>query len=289
MPKKFDDLVSSIKQQLKKEKPKMSDKELSSKAYAIATAQWKKTHNGKSPTKEKVKDWKVLEFLAPITESVFSEESNEFFIRGVAINETTTLNNVKYIAEELEIAAPSFRNVPILLDHKNEIKSIVGRTTSNVNFNSINRRIDFEGKIMDNDIKEMIKDGRIQNVSIGAKVNDLIEESDGSKKAIGIKGLEISLVACPGDSGANLCHAIDNNLHIKEMVNVEEDVEVSEKELLDWAKSLVEEKKIKLVKKCGEKKKPKIKTMNSFSVNTGNCVIEGEGIVHSIKYKGGQT
>jgi len=168
---------------------------------------------------EKPNDWRILEFYMPIEEKI--DTGNDFIIRGVAINETTTLNNVKYEAAELEKAAPSFRNVPILLDHKNEVKNIVGRTTENVDFNPTFRRIEFEGKIMDKDIKEMIKDGRIGSVSIGAKVQDLTEEEDGSMKAVGIHGLEISLVAVPGDSQANLAQAIQKGLHLKEMAKLD--------------------------------------------------------------------
>ena len=180
--------------------------------------------------KNQIKDWKVLEFYMPIEEN-FSD-AEDFFIRGVAINETTTLNNVKYVAEELEKAAVTFRNVPILLDHKNEIRNIVGRTTERVNFNSSRKRIDFEGKIMDKEIIEMIKDGRIGSVSIGAKVNDLTEEEDGSMKAIGIRGLEISLVAVPGDSQATLAQAIEKGLVLKEMaqLNQKEDTNMAEEE-----------------------------------------------------------
>ena len=165
--------------------------------------------------RKKSKDWRILEFYVPIEEKFI--DGDNFMIRGVAINETTTLNNVKYVAEELQKAAPSFRNVPILLDHKNEVKNIVGRTTENVNFNSTFNRIDFEAKIMDKDIRMMIEDGRIGSVSIGAKVDDLTEEEDGSMKAVGIRGLEISLVAVPGDSHANLAQAIQQGLHLKEM------------------------------------------------------------------------
>jgi len=218
MPKEFEDMVSAIKKSLKKENPTMSDDKISQKAYAMATAQWKKSHGGKAPTemlKEKIKDWRLLEFYVPIEEKI--TDNDDFIIRGVAINETTTLNNVKYVADELLKAAPSFRNVPILLDHKNEVKNIVGRTTERVNFNPSFNRIDFEAKIMDKDIKEMIRDGRIGSVSIGAKVDDLIEEEDGSMKAIGIRGLEISLVAVPGDTHANLAQAIQYGYHLKEM------------------------------------------------------------------------
>jgi hypothetical protein len=189
----------------------------------------------------KNKDWHLLEFFVPIEEKVFDEANDDFFIRGVAINETTTLNNVKYIAEELEKGAATWRNVPILLDHKNEVKNIVGRTTEKVNWNSSEKRVDFEGKIMDKQIREMIKDGRIQSVSIGAKVDDLIEEKDGSKKAVGIRGLELSLVAVPGDSHANLAQAFDNCFHLKEMAELEDDEE--EKEDDEIEEDEVEEKK----------------------------------------------
>lgn len=167
--------------------------------------------------KEQDKDWRLLEFFTPIKEKALV--GNDFIIRGVAINETTTLNNVKYVAEELEKAAPTFRDVPILLDHKNEVKNIVGRTTQNVFFekNSLGvGSIPFEAKIDDVTIKEMINDGRIKNVSIGATVKDLVEEEDGSVKAIGIRGLELSFVAVPGDCNASLAHALDNSFMLKE-------------------------------------------------------------------------
>lgn len=56
MPKEFDDMVSAIKSQLKKENPNLSEDELNSRAYAIATAQWKKTHDGKAPTESIKRD-----------------------------------------------------------------------------------------------------------------------------------------------------------------------------------------------------------------------------------------
>jgi len=240
MPKAFDDMVNAVKKSLKSKNPNMSDKDLSSKAYAIATDRWKKSHGGKALGREMKKDWRLLEFFVPITESVTNEE-DEFIIKGVAINETTTLNNVKYVAEELEKAAPTFRDVPILLDHKNEVKNIVGRTTENVVFNHVLKRIDFEAKIMDKDIRERITDGRIKNVSIGAMVSDLKEQEDGSVKAIGVKGLELSMVAVPGDSQANLAHALEQGLVLKEKakwigeLNMEEDFMAEEETQNDEA------------------------------------------------------
>jgi len=157
-----------------------------------------------------------MEFCVPISEALSNDD--EFIIKGIAINETTTRNGITYVASELEQAAPSFRNKPILVDHSASINDIVGRTTENVVFNSITKAIEFEGRIMDKKIKEMINDGRITDVSIGAKVNDLVEnKEDGSITAVGLEGLELSLVAVPGDPGAGLANALSESFKIKEM------------------------------------------------------------------------
>jgi len=162
------------------------------------------------------KDWKVMEFCVPIKEAL--NDNDDFVIRGIAINETTTRNGITYVASELESAAPSFRNKPILVDHSASINDIVGRTTENVVFNSTTKAIEFEGKIMDKKIKEMINDGRITDVSIGAKVSDLVEDEDaGTITAVGLEGLELSLVAVPGDPGAGLANALSESFKIKEM------------------------------------------------------------------------
>jgi len=180
---------------------------------------------------KKVKDWRVLEYVMPIREAMSS--GKDFMIRGTAINETTTRNGITYNATELESAAPTFRNKPIMVDHSGSVKDIVGRTTENVNFSGANKSIEFEGRIMDSKIKEMINDGRITDVSIGAKVSDLIEnKEDNSISAIGLEGLEISLVAIPGDPGANLSNALHESFMLKEsMLKENSEEEESDTEL----------------------------------------------------------
>ena len=143
-----------------------------------------------------------LNFSVPIQESV-KVNSNPMLIKGLAITETTTRNNVTYVAEELEKSAHTFRNKPVLLDHQNSVRAIVGRTTEKVSYDKIKKGIMFEAKIMDREIQQMIKDGRITNVSIGAMISELSEEN-GKIYAKGITGLEISLVAVPGDENASV-------------------------------------------------------------------------------------
>ena len=56
MPADFELMRKAIKQQLKKDNPNLSDKELEQRSWAIAVAQWKKSHGGKAPNQESVSD-----------------------------------------------------------------------------------------------------------------------------------------------------------------------------------------------------------------------------------------
>ena len=101
-------------------------------------------------------DWKVLEFFTPIIE--FGSVNNDFIIKGNAITETTTSNGHKYIAEELEKAAPGLQGKPLLIDHDNSVASIKGKVIKS-HWDPMSKSIKFEAKIMDKAIKEMVADG----------------------------------------------------------------------------------------------------------------------------------
>lgn len=175
--------------------------------------------NELSEVKNDKKTWQNLSFSAPITEFIKTPNTNEFIIRGTAISETTTHNNHKYIAEELERAAPSLIGRPLLVDHNNSVESIKGRVFTSM-FDKNSRSIKFEAKVMDEKIKEMIGDGRITSVSIGAFAKDFVQ--DESSDAIIAKGIEIaelSLVAVPADENANFAMAAARSFALRESLN----------------------------------------------------------------------
>jgi len=137
-------------------------------------------------------------FQVPIKEQGFLD--NDFIINGVAINATTTANNHRFLAEELKLSAGTLKGVPLLIDHRNEVSAIMGRVISG-DFIDIEERVDFKAIVIDEKIKELIKDGRLNSVSIGASIEE-IEEEDGVLIPRGITFKELSLVAVPADDGA---------------------------------------------------------------------------------------
>ena len=143
-------------------------------------------------------------FQVPISESAHVE--GDFIINGTAINETITSNNHKFIAEELRPAAETLTGCPLLVDHENKVENIKGRVLKGM-FNEQDRKIDFRAKVMDKTCQEMIKDGRLNSVSVGATVEDC-EEAEGCLIPRGIKFKELSLVAVPADSNATFSIAL---------------------------------------------------------------------------------
>ena len=145
-----------------------------------------------------------LSFNVPITEAGILD--NDFIIQGVAINATTTGNNHKFLAEELRSSAETLRGVPLLVDHRNEVGAIKGRVTAG-EYDEQNSRVNFKAKVVDSDIKRMVKEGLINSVSIGAAVRE-IEEKDDVLIPRGIVFKELSLVAVPADGGATFTTAL---------------------------------------------------------------------------------
>lgn len=158
-------------------------------------------------------------FSVPLTES--AQVNEKFIIKGVAINATVTGNNHKFLEEELRMAAGSLKGVPLLVDHDNRVESIKGRVI-NSGYDELNKRIPFEANVIDKQMREMIKDGRINSVSVGAMVKGIEESEDGVIIPRGITFKELSLVAVPADSNATFTcalHEAYNKIKGENMIN----------------------------------------------------------------------
>lgn len=235
------DFVSRCISQLAEEDPEIPQDQ----AVAICFDTFRRTKGESKMTKSTIRNWQKLKFNVPIMEAVMI--GNDFLIKGVAINETTTRNGVRYTGEELSKSALTLRNKPILKDHDNSVDSIVGRTTENVNFDTMNKNVTFEGKIMDESIIEKIKDGRIQSVSVGGIVKDLPETHDEESgehfaTAIGIEFVELSLVAVPADPDAGFARALLESFELKQTEkNKEENKMEQEAKVVEETKEVVSE------------------------------------------------
>lgn len=169
-------------------------------------------------------------FVVPIKES--QTLNNDFIIKGIAINSTTTRNNVKYVSDELSESAHTLNGKPILKDHDNSIDSIVGRVIA-ASFNNLSGGVYFEGKIMDKRMQEMVNDGRINSVSIGATFETMEEVEEDNKTVLvphGIEFVELSLVAVPADPNAGFAKAICEKWYsdkeLKEQAKLREEAEI---------------------------------------------------------------
>jgi hypothetical protein len=194
-------------------------------------------------------DWQKLNFNVPITENYPLKDSDcDMMIEGVAINECTTRNGITYMSEELSPSAHTLRNKPILKDHNNSVDSIVGMTTDNVMFNPEKKAVVFQGLIKDKKAQEMIKNGLIKSVSIGAMVKDIEEFINPETKdkmliARGIQFVELSLVAVPADPNANFVMAVAESFKLKSDLNQKI---LEEKKMAEEIK--VEKSKLELLK-----------------------------------------
>jgi len=150
---------------------------------------------------ETIKESLNFTYSIPIEEKgVFN---SDFIIAGTAINATITSNNHKFLPEVLQQSANSLIGVPLLVDHENKVENIKGRVVY-AGYDNVGQKIPFKAKVMDPKIQEMIKDGRLNSVSVGATVNpkDIEEGEDGCIIPHNITFKELSLVAVPADHNA---------------------------------------------------------------------------------------
>lgn len=151
----------------------------------------------------------IFEYFVPIESS--ADLDGDFTINGIAINETTTSNGHKFIGEELRKSASTLIGVPLLKDHDNSVDSIVGKVTM-ASFNEDMRNIPFKAIVKDPKIKELIQDGLLNSVSVGAHVDpkDIEELENGDIVPHNIQFKELSVCAIGADNGATFQIALNN-------------------------------------------------------------------------------
>jgi len=231
MPVDFDRCVADVtKLQIKKGK---SEKDASKSAYAICTAQFKKA--GK---RYKEMENTKLNFVVPIIELLQQKDDdkldNVMRIEGVAIEETTSRNNVTYKVDELEMAADTLVGAPLLKDHNNTVDGIVGKVTEAY---MDGKQLKFKAEVMDDSMKEKIRNGLIKNVSVGSKLKELqkvVEDEVTKFVAKGIEFLELSLVAVPGVKGATFTQSVTeafDAFEVEERNNMENKLKAIEEKL----------------------------------------------------------
>ena len=149
-------------------------------------------------------------------------------IKGRAINETITSNRVKYINEELDMAAPSLIGKPILNSHNhNDVRETLGVV---IGSEKVAGGLNYVAEIDPDERKVInkIKRGYISKVSICADCKTLEKEQveEGDKVfdvyvARGVTFKELSLVTFPGDkdSSINVSNAISESFNINESDN----------------------------------------------------------------------
>lgn len=190
-----------------------------------------------------------VSWLVPIAEHQYNKETDEFLIKGVAINETVTRNGVQYKAEELSKSAHTLSGRPLLKDHTNSVDAIVGKVVQG-NWNEMGKNINFSAMVKDAKMRELIKEGMLASVSVGAMVKELNQEKNAEGEenqfytARGIEFVELSLVAVPADPNAGFAKAMMEKFDLKEIIPVEKaNVAESKSKTKDEAKKMAEETK----------------------------------------------
>lgn len=193
-------------------------------------------------SKEKIEinldDFVNIQYTVPITCDLppidstrdgSNEANTTFQIHGKAITATTTRNGVRFLSEELQLAASSLQNKPLLKDHENTVDAIIG-VVEGTQFVAINNdipaHISFVARVEDVGMQEKIKKGLIKSVSIGARLDknksEVIEHEEFGQIVVarGIEFLELSLVAVPGDPAATISQAISEAFNLQQNTEI---------------------------------------------------------------------
>jgi len=196
--------------------------------------------------------------------------SKGIMVKGTAIKEVVSRNGVKYLAKELEKATPTLRGKPILKNHQNNVDSIVGKVFDS-SYNSQEKSIEFKGLVTDSKVKELIQDGLINHVSIGASAKLRQEENESGEKCMiaeDLEILELSVTPVPGVPSASIMAGESFAIAIQEAYNEAK----HEEEMLECpeCKKMIPEKEMKEHMKTDHDKE----TENVLNTNKEKNLIE---------------
>ncbi len=161
--------------------------------------QWFEKHH--NPTEEHI----YAVFAFTITEKIMEKPLR---IRGVAMTTGISRNHNIYTTEELQTFAAKLASAPVYVEHVT-VPNAVGKVTKT---EWDGQSLRYEAEIYDEETAEKIRKGLIKHVSVGADY-EALDIIDG-KIPHGLNNAEISLVAVPGISAANI--QIMEKLHATE-------------------------------------------------------------------------
>ena len=131
------------------------------------------------------------------------------------------------IALFLTITIPGYFLTLGFFPNKNEIDSIMGRVMEG---KYADKKVLFRAKVIDKNAQEMIKDGRLNSVSVGAMVESMEEDEDDESYILrGITFRELSLVAVGADEGATFGVAVSEAYKLTTDIKHKEEIAMTEK------------------------------------------------------------
>ena len=123
-------------------------------------------------------------------EELGESDSNKILIKGIAIQEGT-YKGIHYSADVLKKSAESLVGKPLRVDHQKGVKDIVGKVLK-AWYDSGLKAIKYVAEVFDKSVARLVKEGLVNDVSIGAWVDTVA--SKGKEEANSVDFKELSLL-----------------------------------------------------------------------------------------------
>ncbi len=178
-------------------------------------------------------------------------------VKGIALKEGVSLNNVKYTREEILKASEGLNGKTIIKDHNPTTDNSIG-LIERIEVNNAGESLSYYGWVEEDGtgITRKVADGRVK-VSIGAMVEQMVEESEDSNIFIakGIHFMELSTTPTPGVNGAFI--TTDESFNLSDEYELTKEDEQILKDINGEETKMEDEKKEQPVETKPEEEKPK--------------------------------